>query len=68
MTMANAVRRNRLLPWYIGIAIIIPAVLYVGYLLYQSGCAVPGPAVLLVLVVIPVVYLVLMYLTFASQE
>jgi hypothetical protein len=60
--------RNRLLPWYIGLAIILPAVTYVGYLLFASGCAVPGPAVFLVLVVVPVVYLALMYLTFTSQK
>jgi hypothetical protein len=66
--VANAVRRNRLLPWYIGIAIVVPAVIYVGYLLYTSGCAVPVPTALMVLVAIPLVYLVLMYLTFTSQE
>jgi len=60
--------RNRLISWYIGIAIIVPAVIYVGYLLVASGCAVPAMSALLVLFVIPIVYLVLMYLTLTSQE
>ncbi len=65
----NPVRqRNRLLPWYIGIAIVIPAVIYVGYQLRASDCTVPTPAVFLVLVAIPIVYLVLMYLTLTSQR
>jgi hypothetical protein len=65
----NAVRRrSRLLPWYIGLAVIFPAVAYVAYQLRTSGCAVPTPAVFMVLVVLPAVYLVLMYLTLTSQE
>jgi hypothetical protein len=67
MIMSRA-RRNRLLPWYIGLAIVFPAVAYVGYQLQMSGCAVPVPAVLMVLVALPAVYLVLMYLTLTSQE
>lgn len=65
----NAVRRrNRLTPWYIGLAIVFPAVAYVAYQLHTSGCAVPTPAVFMVLVALPAVYLVLMYLTLTSQE
>lgn len=47
--MIQAVRRNRLLPWYI-------------------GCPAPVLLEFAVLVVIPIVYLTLMYLTFVSQE
>jgi hypothetical protein len=65
----NAVRRrNRLLPWYIGIAIVFASVAYVGYHMYVNNCAVTPPTVFLVLLVVPVVYLVLMYLAFTSQE
>jgi hypothetical protein len=65
----NAVRRrSRLLPWYIGLAIVFPAVAYVAYQLRASGCAVPTPAVFMVLVVLPAVYLMLMYLTLTSQK
>jgi hypothetical protein len=66
--MSKARRRDRLLPWYIGLAIVFPAVAYVAYQLQASGCAVPAPAVLMVLVALPAVYLVLMYLTLTSQE
>jgi hypothetical protein len=56
------------MPWYIGLAIVFPAVAYVAYQLHASGCAVPGLAVFMVLLALPVVYLVLMYLTLTSQE
>jgi hypothetical protein len=61
-------RRNRLTPWYVGIAIVILGIIYVGYQMIATNCAAPPIAILGVLVVIPVVYLVLMYLTFVSQE
>ncbi len=66
--MAQAARRNRLLPWYIGIAVVVVAVIWVGYKMFAGGCAAPTAVELIVLIVIPVVYLALMYLTFASQE
>jgi len=66
--MNQAVRRNRLMPWYIGIAIILAAVTYVGYQMFYVGCPAPLAVELGVLVVIPVVYLTLMYLTFTSQD
>lgn len=66
--MNHAMRRNRLLPWYIGIAIVLLAEIYVGYQMFVVGCPAPVLLELAVLVVIPVVYLTLMYLTFTSQE
>jgi hypothetical protein len=66
--MAQTIRRNRLLPWYIGIAIVIAAEIYVGYEMFYVGCPAPVLLELAMLIVIPVVYLVLMYLTFVSQE
>jgi len=66
--MNQIVRRNRLLPWYIGIAIVLVAVIYVGYRMFAGNCPAPTIAEIGVLVVIPVVYLVLMYLTLTSQE
>ena len=38
--MAQASHRNRLLPWYIGIVIVLLGVIYVGYLMFAGGC--PG--------------------------
>jgi hypothetical protein len=61
-------RRNRLMPWYIGIVIVILGVGYLGYQMYATGCAAPAVSVFLVLLGIPIVYLVLMYLTLTSQE
>jgi hypothetical protein len=66
--MSQTARRNRLLPWYIGIAIIVAAELVVGYEMFYVGCPAPVLLELALLIVIPVVYLVLMYLTFISQE
>jgi hypothetical protein len=68
LLMNQLVRRNRLLPWYVGIAVILAAVTYVGYQMFVVGCPAPTFVELGVLVIIPVVYLGLMYLTFVSQE
>lgn len=61
-------RRNRLLPWYIGMAIILAAVTYIAYQMVYVGCPAALGVEMLVLIVIPIVYLTLMYLTFVSQE
>jgi hypothetical protein len=53
---------------HIGIAIIIAAEIYVAYEMFYVGCPAPMLLELAMLTVIPVVYLVLMYLTFVSQE
>ena len=66
--MVVVAKRNRLAPWYIGIAIILAAVAYVAYQMFYVGCPAPTFVELGVLLVIPVVYLALMYLTFVSQE
>ena len=66
--MTEAVRRNRLLPWYIGVAIIILCDLYVAYEMFFRGHLAPSMPEVAVLIFIPGVYLVLMYLTFVSQD
>jgi hypothetical protein len=66
--MQQGTKRNRLMPWYIGLAINIAAVLFVGYRMWAGNCPAPTVIELGVLVVIPCVYLALMYLTFVSQE
>lgn len=60
-------KRNRLMPWAIGAVMIFASVLYVGYRMWETSCA-PLGIELGVLTVIPVIYLVLMYMTFVSQE
>jgi hypothetical protein len=61
--------RNTLLPWWIGLAIILAAVTYVGYQFttLECGSGTAGYLAFIVLGVLPVVYLTLMYLTLRSQ-
>ena len=67
--MANAApRNNRLMPWYIGIVVILAAVIWVGYQMWATSCPAPTFIQIGVLTVIHVVYLALMYLTFVSQK
>jgi hypothetical protein len=61
-------KRNRLRPWYIGLVMILAAVIFVGYRMWAGNCPAPTLIEVGVLTVIPVVYLALMYLTFISQE
>jgi hypothetical protein len=63
-----APKRNRLTPWYIGIAIVLAAVIFVGYQMWSGSCPAPTIIEIGVLTVIPIVYLVLMYLTLVSQK
>jgi hypothetical protein len=58
-----------MLPWWIGLAIILAAVGYVGYQFTTLDCGpvTAGLLAFIVLGVIPVVYLALMYLTLKSQ-
>ena len=65
--MATTGRRNPLLPWIIGLIIIAVVDIYIGYLFQATNCQAPGIAQFLVLVVVPGVYLVLMYMTLKSQ-
>jgi hypothetical protein len=61
--------RQQLLPWYIGIAIIVIFEAMIGFLFFTApACAAPIPQLFfLLLIVLPVVYLGLMYLTLKSQ-
>jgi uncharacterized membrane protein len=68
MTMPR--QYSRLLPWYIGIAVIVAFEAMIGYLFYTASppCAAPIPQLFfLLLIVLPVVYLGLMFLTLRSQ-
>lgn len=66
--MATRGRRNALLPWWIGLVIIGAAVAYAAYRFSCEDCGVAALPEFLVLAVVPVVYLVLMYLAFRSQR
>ena len=60
--------RNPLMPWYIGIVIIAALDIWVASQLFSAACQAPGIVAAGVVVVIPTVYLGLMYLTFKSQD
>lgn len=66
--MKQISRSNRLLSWYIGIALVLVAVIYLGYETFYVGCEAPTIVELIVLIALPVIYLALMYLTLTSQE
>ncbi len=66
--MPQAKKRNVLLPWFIGVAIVALAVLWLAYQIFSQACEAPGLAQAIVLIVLPVVYLALMYLTLKSQD
>jgi len=61
-------KNNRLLPWYIGIVLVLAAVIFVGYRMWAGNCPAPTIIEIGVLTVIPIIYLVLMYLTLVSQK
>ena len=65
--MPQARKRNVLLPWLIGIVIVVLADLWVIYRMFATACPAPGIVEAIVVIVIPVVYLALMYLTLKSQ-
>jgi hypothetical protein len=65
--MSNGNRRNVLLPWFIGIAILVVADLWIAYRMFSTGCPAPGFVEAIVVIVIPIVYLALMYVTLKSQ-
>ena len=63
-----AASNHRLMPWYIGIVIVLAAVIWIGYQMWATSCPAPTFIEIGVLTVIPIVYLVLMYLTLVSQK
>jgi hypothetical protein len=65
--MDGTKKRNPLLPWFIGIAIVLVADFWIAYRMYATDCPAPGFIETLIIVVLPAVYLGLMYLTFKSQ-
>jgi hypothetical protein len=61
-------RRNFLLPWWIGLFIVLAAIAYFAYRFSCLECGHPGGIIeFMILGVIPIVYLALMYLTLKSQ-
>jgi hypothetical protein len=65
--MAEARPRNRFMPWFVGLMVIVACDAYVAYRMYAADCPAPTAVEAIVVVVIPLVYLALAYLTFKSQ-
>jgi drug/metabolite transporter (DMT)-like permease len=60
-------RRNALLPWWTGFAIVLASVIYVGVLFANLETDSAPVLAFIVCGIIPVVYLYLMYVTFRSE-
>lgn len=65
--MPAPAKRNPLFPWFIGLAIIVVIDIFVAYQFFAPQYRASIAAEVIVLVVVPAVYLALMYLTFKSQ-
>lgn len=65
--MTVPTKRNPLLPWWIGLAVILVVVAYVAYRFACLDCAPAGYLQFIILAILPAVYLVLMYLTLKGQ-
>lgn len=66
--MSGTTRRNRLMPWYIGLVLILATLTFAGWELVSGGCGAPPATLIIALIVMPAVYVGLMYLTLTSQE
>lgn len=66
--MANGTSsRNPMTAWWIGLVIILAAVAYAAYRFACLECGPAGFLEFMILGIVPLVYLVLMYLTLKSQ-
>jgi hypothetical protein len=60
--------RNPLTPWWIGLAVMIVAVIYAAYRFSCLACGPPSIVLLVIILgVMPAVYLALMYITLKDQ-
>lgn len=62
-----AVQHSRLYPWYVGIAIVAGFELVAASLFFGPACRTPAIPQLFVLVVLPVIYLALMFMALRGQ-
>lgn len=61
-------RYNPLVSWLIGAAIILAADIWVIQRMFATDCPAPGFVEAIVVLVMPVVYLVLMYMTLRPRD
>jgi hypothetical protein len=60
-------QHSRLYPWYVGVAVIAVFELVVASLFFGPACQAPAIPQILILVVLPLVYLTLMFMALRSQ-
>jgi len=58
---------SRLYPWYVGVATIAVFELFIGFMFFGPACRAAAIPQILILVVLPVVYLALMFVALRSQ-
>jgi hypothetical protein len=56
------------MPWFVGMAIVLAANAWIASRMFAGDCPAPGVVEGIVVVVLPTVYLALMYLTLKSQD
>ncbi len=66
--MQKATKRNALMPWLIGAVIVVAADIWVAFRMYATDCPAPGIVEAIVVLVVPAVYLALMYLTLKTER
>ncbi len=66
--MSNSQDHNPLTPWYIGLTIIVLSNLIFLYYIMTHECGIPNGIIIGLLVLLPAIYLALMYKTFKSQK
>lgn len=60
--------RNPMLPWWIGLIVILAAIVFVAYRFACLECEPAGFLEFMILGIIPAIYLALMYLTLKSES
>ncbi|MEQ8194936.1 MAG: hypothetical protein RIB59_10645 [Rhodospirillales bacterium] len=60
---SQGIERKYLTSWIIGAVIVLLADGWIAYRMFQPDCTAPGIAEFIVLVVVPAVYLTLMFIT-----
>lgn len=66
--MIQYVKNNPLKPWYISVVLIVILNVVALFYILNTNCGIPGPLIFGFLVILPAVYLALMYLTLKKQN
>lgn len=66
--MGDPKHHNQLKPWYIGVSVIVFSNLIFLYYIMNHECRIPNFFIVGLLVLLPAIYLTLMYAAFRSQQ